>query len=60
MTSRTGSRETSAQYQAGTNVVVLQPDVASAFPTAGDVNETMRAISKLLNRQKNRSKRKPS
>jgi hypothetical protein len=49
-----------AQYQSGTNVVVLEPDVASAFPTADDVNETLRAISKLIKRQKNRSKRKMS
>ena len=46
------------QYQSGSNVVVLQPDVADAFPTAEDVNETLRAVAKLLNRQKNRSKRK--
>jgi hypothetical protein len=49
-----------AQYQLGTNVVVLEPDVASAFPTAEDVNETLRAISKLIKRQKNRLKRKIS
>jgi len=47
-----------AAYQSGTNVVVLQPDVASAFPTAEEVNETLRAVAKLLNRQKTRSKRK--
>ena len=28
-----------ARYAAGTNVVVLEPDVATAFPTATDVNE---------------------
>lgn len=49
-----------ARYQSGTNVVVLQPDVASAFPTAEDVNETLRAVSKLLSLQKDRSKPKMS
>jgi len=45
-----------AQYAEGTNVVVLEPDVASQFPTAEDVNETLRAVSKLLQRRKNRKR----
>lgn len=47
-----------ARYASGTNVVVLEPDVASEFPTAEEVNETLRAVSRLLQRRKNRSKRK--
>ena len=31
-----------ARYASGTNVVVLEPDVASEFPTAEEVNETLR------------------
>jgi len=42
-----------AQYSSGTNVVVLEPDVASEFPTADDVNETLRAVSRLLECRKN-------
>lgn len=45
-----------ARYASGTNVVVLAPDVASQFPTADDVNETLRAVSKLIQSRKGRSK----
>ncbi|WP_206816299.1 hypothetical protein [Chroococcus sp. FPU101] len=30
------------RYQAGTNVVLLDPDVAKAFPTSESVNKTIR------------------
>jgi hypothetical protein len=32
------------QYHKGTNVVLLQPDVAEAFPTEDAVNEALRGI----------------
>ncbi|HTW56649.1 MAG TPA: hypothetical protein VMD99_00820 [Terriglobales bacterium] len=32
------------QYQKGTNVVVLDPDVAEAFPTDDAVNEALRGV----------------
>jgi hypothetical protein len=32
------------QYRKGTNVVVIEPDVAAAFPTEGAVNEALRGI----------------
>jgi hypothetical protein len=38
------------RYAAGTNVVVLAPDVAAAFPTAESVNEALRALIKLAQR----------
>jgi hypothetical protein len=44
------------QYASGSNVVVLAPDVARNFPTADDVNETLRAVAKLMGRRKNRAK----
>lgn len=47
-----------AKYAAGTNVVVLEPDVAREFRTAEQVNETLRAVSKLLQQQKKRTRRK--
>ena len=31
-------------YRSGTNVVLLEPDVAVAFPTAESVNETLRIL----------------
>jgi hypothetical protein len=47
-----------AQYAAGTNVVVIEPDVAAEFPTAEEVNETLRAVAQLLQRRKKTIKRK--
>jgi hypothetical protein len=32
------------QYSKGTNVVLIEPDVAAAFPTEGAVNEALRGI----------------
>ena len=32
------------QYRSGTNVVLLEPDVAEAFPDANSVNEALRAL----------------
>lgn len=45
-----------ARYASGTNVVVLAPDVASQFRTADEVNETLRAVTKLVERRRSRSK----
>ncbi len=36
-----------SRYAQGTNVVVLDPDVAAAFPTATDVNNALRGLVKL-------------
>lgn len=44
------------QYAAGTNVVVIEPDIAAEFPTAKDVNETLRAVAQILKLR--RTKRK--
>ena len=48
-----------ARYAFGSNVVVLAPDVARQFPTAEDVNETLRAVSKMTERR-GRKKRQPA
>lgn len=34
----------------GANVIILEPDVAAAFPDSGAVNETLRALLDLANR----------
>ena len=47
-----------AQYADGTNVVVLEPDVAREFRTTEQVNETLRAVSKLVQQHRKRSSRK--
>ncbi len=40
------------EYQKGTNLVLLSPDVAEAFPTEEDVNEALRALMKIAQRSK--------
>jgi hypothetical protein len=45
-----------ARYASGSNVVVLAPDVALSFPTADDVNQTLRAVTKLMGRKRNRKR----
>ena len=36
-----------ARYRAGTNVVLLAPDVAQAFPTEDAVNEALRLVMRM-------------
>jgi len=38
-----------AQYCAGTNLVLLDPEVAQAFPTDAAVNQALRAVLDLAN-----------
>ena len=47
------------RYQEGTNIVVLAPDVADAFPNAEAVNEALRLLLKLA-RERVRPARKPA
>jgi hypothetical protein len=35
------------RYRAGTNVILLDPDVYKAFPTAVAVNEALRAVLRI-------------
>ena len=39
------------KYAAGTNLVILSPDVAKAFPDSAAVNEALRTLVKIANRQ---------
>ena len=41
------------RYRAGTNMVLLDPDVLQAFPTSESVNEALRLLMKIAQRQKN-------
>lgn len=43
------------QYAAGTNLIVLAPDVAKFFKDSDSVNETLRAIAKIVLNKKNRA-----
>lgn len=36
------------RYAAGTNVVVLDPDVARLFPNREGVNQTLRAVAQIV------------
>ena len=36
------------RYRQGTNLVLLEPDVAEAFPTGISVNEALRLVIKLM------------
>jgi hypothetical protein len=40
------------RYSTGTNVVLLDPDVAQAFPTSDAVNEALRLLIQIAQRQK--------
>jgi hypothetical protein len=39
------------RYRAGTNLVLLEPDVAQAFPTDASVNEALRLLLQIAQRQ---------
>jgi hypothetical protein len=39
------------KYAAGTNVVVLEPDVARVFPNAEAVNSSLRALVRIVKRR---------
>lgn len=39
------------RYRAGTNLVLLEPDVAQAFPTDASVNEALRLLIQIAQQQ---------
>lgn len=40
------------KYAEGTNVVVIEPDVAKYFPDHDSVNQTLRSLTEIIKRQK--------
>lgn len=46
------------QYAEGTNIVLLEPDVAEAFPDADSVNEALRFLIRVT--KENRSSLRPA
>lgn len=48
-----------ARYAKGTNVVVLDPDVAKMFPDGESVNEALRAVGRVVELRERR-KAKPN
>lgn len=43
------------RYAAGSNVVVLSPDVAKRFPDSDSVNKALRTLVRLANRTRKKS-----
>ena len=46
-----------ARFAEGTNVVVIDPDVADVFPTSASVNEALRALAKIIRSTRTRGRR---
>jgi hypothetical protein len=44
------------RYARGTNVVVLDPDVAAVFPNSESVNEALRALASIIRRQNQKAR----
>ncbi len=45
-------RKYARRYAQGTNVVVLEPDVAKVFPNAEAVNSSLRSLAEIIRRRK--------
>jgi hypothetical protein len=45
-----------ARYAQGTNVVVLDPDVAEMFPDSESVNKALRALAEIAQRQSEKAR----
>jgi hypothetical protein len=56
--SRASPNKYASRYTKGSAVVVLEPDVAAAFPSSGEANEALRALAGII--QKHRSRRPTS
>jgi hypothetical protein len=46
--SRSARNKFASRYSAGSAVVVLDPDVAAAFPSSGEANEALRALAGII------------
>lgn len=51
---------TAARYAQGSNVVVLDPDVAAVFPNASAVNEALRSLVRVARRTTGAERRRRS
>jgi len=51
-----------AEFQRGSAMIVLEPDVAAAFPSAAEVNDLLRAVASAMRRSRapKRARRAPS
>ena len=51
--------EYAKRYAEGTNVVVIDPDVAAYFPDHDSVNEALRSLAAIIKRQKGAKRTTP-
>ena len=60
----TGGRRNkyAAEFQRGSAMIVLEPDVAAAFPSAAEVNELLRAVASAMRKSRTpkRARRTPT
>jgi hypothetical protein len=52
--SRSRPNTYASRFQAGSAVVVLDPDIAAIFPSATEVNEALRALAGVIRRSRSR------
>jgi len=52
--SRSRPNKFASRFQAGSAVVVLDPDIAAVFPSAREVNEALRALAGVIRRSRSR------
>ena len=57
--SRASRNKYASRYVHGSAVVVLDPDVAAAFPTSSAANEALRALAGIIRKHAPRSPSKP-
>ena len=50
--SRSRPNKYASRYAAGSIVVVLEPDVAAVFPSAGEANEALRALAGIIQKHR--------
>jgi len=43
------------KYRSGTNIVVLDPDVATVFKTTRSVNQALRSLTQIIKAQKQKA-----
>lgn len=46
-----------SRYAAGSSLVVLEPDVAAAFPTSGEANDALRALAAIIQKHRTPERR---
>jgi hypothetical protein len=52
--SRAVPNKYASRYAAGSTVVVLEPDVAAAFPSSEEANEALRALAGIILKRRSR------